>query len=202
VLPIPLVDLTYDNRYFVSTLRGAGLNLVALRSFQLGAAVNASFGRSEDLDSRLRGMGDIAAGADARLFARWQSGLFGLSAEGHRLVGGSNGALATAAAQIILPLHRRIFCTLNGSITWADGNYMSAYFGVLPSQASAARAPFDARAGLRDTNFQLTGAYQIDRHWFVQTIAGGAILLADAAASPLTEKRIQPMVGGFIGYGL
>jgi len=42
----------------------------------------------------------------------------------------------------------------------------------------------------------------LDERWSVQSLVRAEVLLGDAASSPITQQRIQPMFGGFLGYQL
>jgi len=205
-MPLPVLDVRYGDRFFASVMRGVGVNLIAERDWHAGFAVKPALGRSDSADPRLRGWGSIGAGGDARLFADYGLGPLLLGASVHHEMGGSNGMLADATASWFLPLSRRLFVTASATLTWANAEYTGAYFGVTPQQSLAALAggtrlsSFAARAGLRDASVMLLAAWQLDRHWGIQGLAGGATLPAAAARSPLTQQRVQPLAGGFVAY--
>ncbi len=206
VIPLPLVDVRYGDRFFASVIRGVGLNLIAERDWHAGFAISPRLGRSESSDARLRGWGSISAGADARIFAEYRLGPVSLGASVHRELEGSEGMLADASAAWFVPLSRRLFVTASATLTWADARYNGAYFGVTPQQSQTALAggtqlsSFAAPSGLRDVAVSLLAAWQFDRHWGIQALVGESTLLAAAARSPLTQQRIQPMAGGFLSY--
>lgn len=207
VLPLPLIDARYGDRFFASVMGGVGVNLIAERDWHAGFALSPRLGRSDSSDARLRGWGSITAGADARIFADHRWGPFSLGASVHHELEGSEGNLADATASWFVPLSRRLFVIARTTLTWADARYNGAYFGVTPQQSLTALAggthlsSFAAPSGLRDLAVSLLTAWQFDRHWGVQALLGESTLLGAAAHSPLTQQRIQPMAGGFLTYG-
>lgn len=207
VLPLPMIDARYGDRFFASVIGGVGVNVIAERDWHAGFALSPRLGRSDGSDPRLRGWGSITAGADARLFADYRFGLFSLGASVHHELEGSEGNLADATAAVFVPLSGRFFVTAKATLTWADAKYNGAYFGVTSQQATIAQAggtqlsSFAAPSGLRDVAVQMLVNWQFDRHWGIQALLGESTLLAAAARSPLTQRRIQPMAGGFLSYG-
>jgi outer membrane scaffolding protein for murein synthesis (MipA/OmpV family) len=202
-IPLPFVDVRYGERFFANVTRGVGVNLIAERDRRFGLAFVPTFGRSEDADARLRGWGSIGAGAAARVFGEWMLGPMLLAGGVRREIGGSDGTLADASAMTFLPLSQRLFLTGGITLTWADASYNRAYFGVTPLQSSiGSLSPYAASAGFRDVALSLMARWQFDRHWGVQSLAGLGALLGDAASSPLTQRRLQPMAGAFIAYSL
>jgi outer membrane scaffolding protein for murein synthesis (MipA/OmpV family) len=93
-------------------------------------------------------------------------------------------------------------------MTWADARHMRAYFGVDGNQSAQALAlgsvvpTFSAGAGLRDVTLAIAVIVPLDNRWSLQSLVRAAILLGDAAASPLTQTRLQPTFGGFVAYRL
>jgi MipA family protein len=208
LLPLPLVDAHYRQRLFLSPITGLGVNAIATQRVQVGVAVLPDFGRSASSADRLRGWGDIGAGADVKLFGTYSFGAFALLADVRRQVGAGNGTLIDAGATSTNPLARHFVLSTTATITWADARHARAYFGVDGSQSSQALARgwvvpgHSAGAGLRDAALTILAIVPIDDRWSVQSLARAEVLLGDAATSPLTERRIQPTFGGLLAYRL
>ena len=206
ILPVPLVEARYGDRFFVSGLGGVGVNVVALPEVHLGVAVAPDFGRSEGSDARLSGWGHIGPGAAGKLFAESRIGpLRGLVGIRHEF-GASNGTLADLGVSVGVPLGDRLILTGGPTLTWADGQYMRAYFGINQGQLAAASndrvatAVFTPGSGFRDLATSLAAIVILDQHWSVRTFVRGAVLLGDAANSPVTQQAFQIGFGSGVAY--
>ena len=209
VIPLPWVDLHYKDRFFLSPISGLGVNLVAVPGARLGVALLPDLGRSASSNNRLRGWGDIGAGADLRLFGLLQViGPVAVLAGVRRQLGGGNGTVVDGGLAGTLRLLPRLAVTATGTVTWANARYTQAYFGVDAEQSATARSfgsvvpTFAPGAGLRDASLALSASFRLDHHWSVQSIARAEVLLGDAGRSPLTEQRVQLSFGGFLAYRL
>jgi len=209
ILPLPFVDLHYGDRVFLSPISGLGVNLVAVPGARLGVAVLPDLGRTASSNDRLRGWGDIGAGADVRLFGQLHLvGPIAALAGVRRQLGAGHGTLVDAGLTGALPLMRRLIVSATGTVSWADARYTRSYFGVDADQSATALSfgtalpTFAAGAGLRDTSLALNAIFRVDQHWSVQSLFRTEVLLGDAGNSPLTERRVQLTFGGFITYRL
>jgi outer membrane protein len=139
VLPLPFVDLRYGDRVFLSPISGLGVNLVAVPAARLGVALLPDFGRSASSSDRLRGWGDIGAGADLKLFGRLRVvGPVAVLAGVRRQLGAGNGTVVDAGLTGTLPLMRRLIVSATGTVSWANARYIRSYFGVDADQSGAA----------------------------------------------------------------
>jgi outer membrane scaffolding protein for murein synthesis (MipA/OmpV family) len=207
-LPLPFVDVRYRDLFFLSPLAGFGVNAVATRRLRVGVAVLPDFGRSASSTDRLRGWGDIGAGANLRVFGMYSLPAVTLLADVRRQLGAGSGTLVDAGITRTFPLARHLVLLPTATVTWSDARYSRAYFGIDGSQSAASLAQgralptYAAGAGLRDAALTLLAIVPLDDRWSVQSVLRAEVLLGDAAASPLTEQRIQPTFGGFVAYRL
>ena len=98
-------------------------------------------------------------------------------------------------------LSERMALTAYVGGSYASEEYMDAYFSITPAQAALSGAGlgvFDAAAGFKDVGIDLGLAYQITDRVTLQTKAGYARLLEDAANSPVTASRNQ--FSGGLGF--
>ena len=209
ILPLPWIDLRYRDRVFLSPIAGLGVNLVALHGARLGVSLLPDLGRSASSNDRLRGWGDLGAGADLKVFGELRVvGPIGVFAGVRRQLGAGNGTVVDSGLAGTLPLLRRLIVSATGTVTWANARYTRAYFGVDADQSAMALShgsavpTFAAGAGLRDASLGLLAIFRVDKHWSVQSLARAEALLGDAGRSPLTERRMQLTFGGFIVYRL
>src|SRR5712671_2280292 len=118
VLPLPFVDLRYGDRVFLSPILGLGVNVIAVPGARLAVALLPDLGRTASSSDRLRGWGDIGAGADLKLSGQV------------RLLGAGNGTVVDAGLTAMLPLLRRLIVSATGTVSWANARYTQSYFGV------------------------------------------------------------------------
>ena len=201
VLPLPLIDVKYGDRFFASVFGGVGANVIALPALHLGVALAPDFGRSEGSDPRLSGWAHIGPAAVGRLFAETRLGPLRVVSSIRHELGAASGTLADLGLSSMFPLGRHLILTGGATLTWADGRYMREYFGINPSQLAAARAdhvttaPFVPGAGLRDLALLLGVIVPLDERWSVNAFFRGTTLLGDAARSPIVQQRLQLATG-------
>jgi outer membrane scaffolding protein for murein synthesis (MipA/OmpV family) len=208
VMPMPFFEVQYRQLLFLSPMAGLGINAVSTPELQAGVAVQPDLGRAASSGDRLRGWGDVSPGADLKAFGMYSLGRIALLADVRRQLGAGNGTLIDAGATGMLVHARHLMLTATAAVSWADGRYTRAYFGVDRNQSAAALAQgvrlpaYAAGAGFRDVDLTLVAIVPIDDRWSLQSMVRAEILLGDAARSPLTETRVQPMVGGAVAYRL
>jgi outer membrane scaffolding protein for murein synthesis (MipA/OmpV family) len=206
VLPLPLIDVRYGDRFFVSFFGGAGVNVIALPGLHLGVAVAPDFGRSEGSDARLNGWAHIDPAAVGRLFAEMGLGPLLAVCDIRHELGAASGTLVDLGLRSLFPLGRHLLLTGGAMLTWADGRYMREYFGIGQSQLAAARAdhvttaPFAPGAGLRDLTLSLGAIVPLDEHWSMNAFFRGTTLLGDAAGSPVAQQAMQLAMGTGLAY--
>ncbi len=210
VAPLPDINISYRDLVF---LRGPslGANLVTVNGaresdkLQLGPLVRYRFGRDQDDNDALRGLGDVDGSVEAGLFGRysvgrWSAGLTVVQdvADGH------GGALAEASFGYAMPVASDLKASLRASTTWASEDYMESYFGISGSQAArSGRRPFDAGSGFKDVGLSLGLEYAVTDNWSLGGRVGYTRLLGDAADSPIVDEdgsADQFIVGVSLGY--
>jgi len=201
-IALPYIDVEYNKRFFLNPQQGLGVYALRNRSYTLGASVGYEFGRDEDDDARLRGLGDVDATAELGLFGSIAFAPFELKGEIRQdILDGHDGMTAEAGIDYKTDWSKTTFLSLGPSITWASDNYMESYFGV--SNAQAANSAFNtykAEAGIAEYGFGGTLIHMLDQNWFVTVIGEYSKLAGDAKDSPITEEDNQFFSGAFIGY--
>jgi outer membrane protein len=193
--PLPDISISYRDLVFLrgTTLSANLLTMNVLRPdgiLQVGPLVRYRFGRDQDDNEALRGLGDVDGSVEAGVFARYRVGLWstGLSLV-QDIAGGHEGMLGEAFISQDVPLSERLRASLRGSVTWASDDYMNSYFGISPAQAArSGRAPFDADSGFKDIGLSLGLEYSLSAGWSVGGRIGYIRLLNDAADSPLVDE--------------
>jgi outer membrane scaffolding protein for murein synthesis (MipA/OmpV family) len=194
VMPLPVIDIVWRDRVFLNSFNGLGIYALNRDDLQLGISINYDFGRSESDDRRhLGGLGDVDAAAQGKIFASYGWNGIELSAEVAHSFGGSDGTLVEAGIAYPIALGERLSVTPGFSVSWANEDYMEAYFGVSASQsANSGLSPFAADAGFKDIDLTLDARYLLTEHWALGLRVGAGYLLGDAADSPVTQERVQP----------
>lgn len=201
VHPIPYFSISWKDRVFLNLERGLGVYAYRDDRFRLGVSVGYAQGRDEDDSERLRGLGDIDAAVRGQLFARYSLGSVNLGLDFAQDFGGTDGFQVRPGLGLNYALTRKVRLSPEVSATWASDDYMESYFGISPAQASRSGLQrFDAAAGFKRADFKVSATWDITDSWFTTANVGLGYLMGDAADSPITDRRLQPSAGLFVGY--
>ncbi|MFM2044524.1 MAG: hypothetical protein RLY86_3100 [Pseudomonadota bacterium] len=205
IQPVPDVEVTYSDWFFFNR-EGLGVNLLTGGPLVAGIAVSPNGGRDQDENSALRGLGDIDATAEGKVFARYTIDRFTLAADlsGDILGEGHEGMTASLSATYMLMPMDNLLVFVGPTVTWADDDYMQSYFGVTAAQArtSGYRA-YSAGSGIKDVGVSMFFVSQVSDHWVMSGLVGYSRLMEDAADSPLVAQqgdRDQYIGGLFLSY--
>lgn len=202
-LPLPYVDIEYDERFFLNPYQGLGAYALNDKAYKLGVALGYDFGRDEDDDLRLSGLGDVDATAEAVLFGAARLGKsFEVNGEVRQdILDGHDGMTAEAGIDYKQNWNMNTFLSVGPSVTWASDNYTESYFGVDPAQAAASQFNrFDAEGGISEISLGGNVVHMFTENWFLFALADYSHLQGDAADSPITEEEGQLFTGAFVGY--
>lgn len=188
--PIPLFDLRYADRFFLSTRDGLGANLAPRGSnWRAGPVVKYRMARDQDDDAALRGMGDVDAAGEAGGYVHYDLRPFTLGAELRQGFGGHEGAIGDLFVNWSTKLSDSLMLTVGPKATVASRDFTETYFGVTPSQA--ARTGY--RAYAPDGAFLSYGLgaslrYRVNDYLSLGGFAGVDRIAGDAADSPLVDQ--------------
>lgn len=193
---LPLVDIEWQNRIRLTTKGGPGLyaDLLKANGFAVTAGVSYDFGRDEDDNDALQGLGDLEVGAVGNLELSYGRGPWGLSLGLARDLGGDReGLSAKLGAEYGHVFYGgRLVLKAAPYVTWADESYMENSFGISDVQAAASGrgySPYEAGAGLKDVGIGLTAVYRVTSSVSLLGRVGYSQLLGDAADSPLVDQE-------------
>lgn len=199
---LPVVDIEWRGAYFLSTQRGLGLNLIRNRQTKAGPRLTWSAGRKASVNTALAGMGDLDPSIEGGAFIQHYSGpwrfeadlRYGLNSAGHKgFVGSTSLALGGQ-------LSENSNMILGASTTYGSSAYMKAHFGVTTAQAVNGRVAYEPTAGFENFAGFATFIYNINKQIYL-TIDGRAALMMDQAAnSPLVQASDQYFLGSTVGY--
>jgi outer membrane protein len=148
-------------------------------------------GRKSSESAALQGLGDIRGTLLLRLNAsvplneHWRvRGTFELDA-----LGRGSGVQGTLGVARSWPLGESLSASLGGTLTWAGGQHMRAYYGITPQQALASGyGVYLPDSGLEQAALSLGLRAPVGRRWTLLGSAGVSRLMGPAAGSPLTRR--------------
>ena len=196
--PLPVFSVVYRRIVF---LRGPtpmlGANAVSWEvpggygKVQLGPLVKYEAGRRQNDNRALRGLGDIDRGIEAGGFVVWRDrpwsgGLIVLQ----DVLDSHSGLTARLDAGLGFRMTPEVRGSMIAWATWADGDYMSSFFGVTPAQAArSGLRQHRAGAGFKEIGLAVRAEYSFTDHWGVGSRVSYHRLLGDAATSPIVRDR-------------
>ena len=199
--PVPLIDITVNDRFRFSTLNGveATAQVLASQGFEGHVGLGYSMGRDTADNVALGGLGNIDSSATfiaSMSYALMQNGpselAFALDIESE-LNGNRKGTTVGLGVDYRLPIaSQRTSVTLSAGSTWADDKYMASTFGITAAQSAASVAGLSthsAAAGFKDVSLGVNMTYQLGDRMALVGNVGFSRLLKDAAASPLVKTH-------------
>lgn len=205
VLGFPLImpsSFGDGSRVGVKGVDDVRFRLLELYGFEVGPVAGWRFGRDEKDGDRLRGLGDVDGGLVLGAYAgyRFGSALASVS-YGHQITGDDDaGGVVRFGLENKFRLADRLAVTAAIGTTWADDDYMTAFFGVPAAQALATRPAFSPDAGFKDVNVMLSSDIALDQRWTLKLTGKYAHLIGDAADSPVVETESQFFGGVGLTY--
>lgn len=199
----PNFKVEYKDRFFASLFEGIGYKVINNDKWSAGPIVKFDFGRTEDDDNpfriagdktnALRGLGDVDATVELGGFVEYGMGPLVYQLELRQGVGGHQGLVVETG------LNLRGFIGLSGKTimysfgpraTFADANYINAYFGIDQTQsANSGLARYDADAGLVSYGIGGFAVVPITDSVSLGVFGGYDRLAGEVADSPLIKER-------------
>ena len=179
-----------------------GFNLVD-GPFEFGPAVSmVSPRKAKDVGAAVPKVArTFEVGAYANL---WLGESFRLHSEVRKAVNGHDGWVADGGADFVARDGDKWLFSIGPRVTWADGKYHDAYYGVTPATALATGLPaFDPGGGIESYGAAASADYAITPRWGLAAYAKYDRLTGDAAGSPIVRaygSRDQFSAGVGISY--
>ena len=209
VIGAPIVapgSMSGDGRVQFKGIDDLRLRVFKHDGFEAGPLVGWRFGRDEEDGRRLWGLGDVDGGLVVGGYMAYEVGILKpFISYHHQVTGDDAGGLLRfgSEAKFALGGGAELVGTLGA--TYADSNYMDAYFSVTSEQAAASVAgltAFDADAGIKDVYFGVAATVPLSELWTLRLNAKYARLVGDAAESPIVENENQFSGGLGLTYRL
>ncbi|GHC61443.1 MipA/OmpV family protein [Neogemmobacter tilapiae] len=200
----PLLDFSAsykDDHFFAGFRSGVGVTAFRTEKLKVQVALGYAFGRDEDDDPQLAGMGDI----DGQLLGilRLDYDLDGFVLGAELKGGGDYGATLDLTAEREWEVTDRFALGIEAGTTLANADHQQTFFGITAAQsATSGHAAFATGGGLQSAGVGLTARYGLSPS---TALIGGVRydrLLGDAADSPLALDKAQPsaFAGLFIRF--
>jgi outer membrane scaffolding protein for murein synthesis (MipA/OmpV family) len=173
---------------------GASADLVDTQKLKIGASLRFDNGRSSGDDPALSGLPDIRRTLRGRFYGNLDlgHGWSGQAAYSQDLMGRGGGGLGNLGVGYSLATWNGVESSVHAGLTYADGQNMRTYFGISPEVAQATgRSAYEPRAGLRDVYTGVALRLPLAGRWTVFGGLGLSQLQGDAAASPLTGRKLN-----------
>jgi outer membrane scaffolding protein for murein synthesis (MipA/OmpV family) len=182
------------------------LRVLNFSGFEAGPLVGWRFDRDQDDGDRLLGLGDVDGGLVVGGYVGYRFGaVMPFASYHHQVTGDDTGGVLRFGAELKTTLAYGITGTLTGGATYADDEYMDAYFSISEAQSArsvAGLAVYDADAGIKDVFIGYTGDVPIDERWSLKVMGRYAHIVGDAADSAIVEQESQFFGGLGLTYKL
>ena len=207
LLPVPDrsgLAATVRRRVEVKSPDNVRIKMIASDWVEAGPVVGYAFGREEEDDSRLAGLGDLDGGPVAGAFLALGRDYLRADVSFHKQIAGDvEGFQIKFGAGGELPITEGSLIGARIGATYADTGFMNSYFGVSAAQAmnsGAGLRSFAAGGGIKDINVEVYARLGIGRNWSLRPTLRYARLLHDAERSPLVETPHQLSGGLALTY--
>ena len=196
VLGVPLVAPAGSSEFGFIQFRGPEdirLRVINFNGFEAGPLTGWRFDREEDDAARLTGLGDVDGGIVLGGYATYRFGAFSpFVSYSHQVTGDDTGGLLRFGAEAPVTIIGGVKMIGQVGATWADDDYMDAFFSVNAAQAAASTlGPYDAGSGIKDVYIGLNADVPLSSQWNLKLIGQYSRLVGDAADSPIVESEDQ-----------
>jgi outer membrane protein len=201
VVPVPFVSVRFSNDMSIQWIANlARANLIPDRTWMAGPVIQYIPKRENVENNKVDKLENVDAALMAGGFAGFRIDQFSLSLEAMQdVASGNDGAVIRLRGGYHLPISKEWSASINAFTTWADDDYMDAYFGISRKDSDrSGLKKFDASSGIKDVGLSLPVTYSPWEHWSVMGAVAYKRLLGDAADSPVVddEGNANQFVGG------
>jgi outer membrane scaffolding protein for murein synthesis (MipA/OmpV family) len=191
-VPIPYVNVAWSNHMAINWLGSkAKVNLIPSPVWK-GGLIGEYIAERDDVDNdAVDAMEKVDSSLMLGGFLGFEYSNWSGSVEAMQDVAdGNDGAIIRLNGGYRIPIDQAWTLSLGVFTTWADDDYMQAYFEI--DAADSVRSglqTFDADAGFKDVGLNLTATYKPWEHWGLMGLASYKRLLNDAEDSPVVDDE-------------
>ena len=200
--PVPDVDVRYKDLAYLSVGEGAGVNILHGTNYRAGLGLTYDGGREHSAATRLAGTKNIDPAPVAKAFAQYAFIPVVFDFAVKQALTSYLGLSADLGAYMPVIANEKLQVFVGPEVTFANHQYMQAYFGIDPQNRSSQShfRNYGAGGGIKDAKLGGTAMYHFDDHWFVDTDVGLERLLGSAAGSPIVQTRWNLSIDSTINY--
>ncbi|MSP53233.1 MAG: MipA/OmpV family protein [Gammaproteobacteria bacterium] len=196
-------SVSYDNRFFLSSGQGLGVNFINTKPWIVGTSVNYSYGnnwRSKEV-SGLTNPKDAFMGS---VFANYTVSLYNFGIAANKTLGQSEGAgFYKATATRAVPLSQHLVVNLVVAAQYDDARYMQSLYGVTNTESSASGlSSYNTHSGWDNISYGITPMYSINKHWILTGSVAMINYLDQVAKSPLIKHNQNYAVAVGVIYSI
>ena len=187
---VPLLDIRYKDSWRLSGSK-LTFNTLKTKYFEVGPLLNLRFGRAEESNAFLEGLGDISTtfqvGAYAKL--KYKAG-FITGEYRHGLGAGIRSSIQVTAGHGVYKSENFV-ALLTARARWQDDRTAMTQFGITELQAQNSVKGFDtyqASSGLYDITTNLIGSYTVNESTRLVGLLSYGKIVGSAADSPLVAE--------------
>jgi outer membrane scaffolding protein for murein synthesis (MipA/OmpV family) len=198
VIPVVAPEIRWrDDTLYLSFRDGLGATLLRSGPVTAGLVLRPRFGRDQDDNPALRGMGDIGISGEAGGFLSFADRAWRGSVELRQSFGGYSGLVADARLDRSFRLRPDLILSAGPRLSWGNGGFAEAWFGVDQAQSAAS-----GYAVFKPDNYWFAGAsgglvWLVNERWTATLFGEVGQILGRSADSPLVERgsATQGIVG-------
>jgi outer membrane protein len=205
-VPLPIVSVKFDNEMSIQWIANTvKANLIPSQTWMAGPIIQF-IGERDNVDNNKV---DRLDKVDAAFMVGGFGGIkidqlsFGIEAMTD-VADGNEGDVVRLTGGYKIPISKEWMASINVYTTWADDDYMEAYFGVdrRDSERSGLKK-YSADSGFKDIGFSFPVMYSPWKHWSILGVVAYKRLIGDAADSPIVEdegSENQFYLGATVNY--
>jgi len=190
--------LVSRGRFFASSQRGLGFELVKGESITVTGGVGYFLGRLASESDRLHDLGNVKGSTGGLVTLDWRA--LGDALHVYSFLNSTcrqnRGSSLTLGAVLGFPVNESCKGWMDVSGRFADRTETTAFFGVTPLQSErSGLQEFHPKGGHLEDRFTIGLVHRWSSQWSVSGYLGASMLRGDAAHSPVIERNSQPLGG-------
>lgn len=186
---LPLVDIRYSDLLFLSTRDGLGANLLRGERLTAGPVLKYRFGRDQDDDDALRGLGDVDPAGEAGAFLKYRVAKLSFGTELRQGFGGHEGLIGDLWVNRRFDAGDKWEFNVGPKLTMASGDFTETYFGIDAGQAArSGYNRYEADGVFVSYGLNASAGYKLTPQVRLGAFAGIEQIAGDAADSPIVDQ--------------
>lgn len=195
VIPVPFFSARFGNNMSIEWIANFGrADLIPGRTWMGGVLLQYIQERDDVDNSKVDKLDTVDDSLMAGGFLGFRVDRFSLSLEAMQdIADGNDGAIVSLRGGYHLVLGKVWNASINAFTTWADDDYMKAYFSINQKNANqSGLRTFSADSGFKDVGLTFPVTYSPWEHWSIMGAFTYKRMLGDAADSPVVKDEGSP----------